>query len=64
MFVDVRVEFRRMYWLRWFGTGGRIIEALLGYGLTDNKQISQDMYRLGRKALIEGYQLNDRGLVE
>ncbi len=35
-----------------------------GYGLTENKQILRNMYRLGRKAPPQGYQLNDRGLVE
>ena len=38
--------------------------AEVGYGLPENKQIVQTMYRLGRKALPLGYQLNDRGLVE
>jgi hypothetical protein len=36
----------------------------VGYGLLENKQILRNMYRLGRKASIPGYQLNDRGLVE
>ena len=37
----------------------------MGYGLFENKQILQDMYRLGPKGLLfRDYQLNDRGLVE
>ena len=51
------------------GLGKREFEALscailLGYGLTENKQIVRTMYRLGRKAIAQGYQTNDRGLVE
>ncbi len=51
--------------INWFPLGffyGNYLE--LGYGLTENRQISQDMYRLVRKDQIKGYQLNDRGLVE
>ena len=39
-------------------------DHLMGYGLSENKQILRNMYRLGRKAAPQGYQLNDQGLVE
>jgi len=39
-----------------------LIDVTVGYGLRENAQILQDMYRSALRGYVKGYQLNDYGL--